>query len=203
MSLKNVVDGYKLVDGYKKSLIKELKHLKNGKAHLAQTRSMFVIPILERDWTEMAWESQQATVNHCEPRDLAKCLHILSLPKQNLLMPSKHFWIMFYRLMCWKWNFFERHGSDRKLTWLWNSIPQPTVKHAGDGVGWCFRVRAACHNWLNHELCSPTEIPVGQCSAISAWSEVQMQWTYGARWQFQTQEQVHLWMTLIGYMTPS
>ncbi len=44
----------------------------------------------------------------------------------------------------------------------------PTVKHGvGSVMVWGFRTWTTCHNWCNHEFCTLSENPEGECPALS------------------------------------
>ncbi len=51
-----------------------------------------------------------------------------------------------------------------------------------------------CHNWWNHEFCTLSENPEGECPAISLWPQAQVHLGYAAGQWSQTHQQVHLWM---------
>ncbi len=70
----------------------------------------------------------------------------------------------------------------------------PTVKH-GDGLGLLcsFRTWMTCHNWWNHEFCTLSENPEGECPAISLWPQAQTHLGYAAGQWSKTHQQVHLW----------
>ncbi len=57
-----------------------------------------------------------------------------------------------------------------------------------------FRTWTTCHNWCNHEFCTLSENPEGECPAVSLWPQAQAHLGYAA-WQWsQTHQQVHIWM---------
>ncbi len=65
-----------------------------------------------------------------------------------------------------------------------------------DGLGLLcsFRTWMTCHNWWNHEFCTLSENPEGQCPAVSLWPQAQAHLGYAAGQWSQTHQQVHLWM---------
>ncbi len=51
-----------------------------------------------------------------------------------------------------------------------------------------------CHIWWNHEFCTLSENPEGECPAVSLWPQVQAHLGYAAGQWSETHQQVHLWM---------
>ncbi len=51
-----------------------------------------------------------------------------------------------------------------------------------------------CHNWQNHEFCTLSENPEGECPAIRLWPQAQAHLGYAAGQWSQTHQQVHLGM---------
>ncbi len=51
----------------------------------------------------------------------------------------------------------------------------------------------ACHHWWNHEFCTLSENPEGECPAVSLWSQAQAHLGYAAGQWSQTHQQVHFW----------
>ncbi len=51
-----------------------------------------------------------------------------------------------------------------------------------------------CHNWWNHEFCTLSENPEGECPVVSLWPQAQAHLGYVAGQWSQTHQQVHLWM---------
>ncbi len=56
----------------------------------------------------------------------------------------------------------------------------------------CFRTWMTCHNWWNHELCTLSENPEGECMAVSLWPQAYLGYAAG-QWS-RTHQQVHLWI---------
>ncbi len=51
-----------------------------------------------------------------------------------------------------------------------------------------------CHNWWDHEFCSLSENPEGECPAVSLWHQAHAHMGYAAGQWYETQQQVHFWM---------
>ncbi len=92
------------------------------------------------------------------------------LPKKYLDYPQE-FWATILWTDETKVELFGRCVS--RYIWRINNTAfhkrkiMPTVKHGGGSV-MVFRTWTTCHNWWNHEFCTLSENPEGECPAISS-----------------------------------